>query len=145
MKASRISGCLQDIVWRNKYLNINSKVRIYKTAIRPIITYAAETRPDTARTTQMMSTTEMRIIRRIHGKTLLDRVRNEELRERSGIQDVGKFVRQRRKYWNKHIERMSDNRLVKGARQNKPTGKRTQGRPPKRWKECWTSTSEEAD
>jgi len=22
--------------------------------------------------------------------------------------------------------------------------KRTQGRPPKRWKECWTSTSEEA-
>ncbi|XP_045466553.1 uncharacterized protein LOC123675250 [Harmonia axyridis] len=132
MKASRISGFLQDIVWRNKYLNINSKVRIYKTAIRPIITYAAETRPDTARTTQIMSTTEMRIIRRIHGKTLLDRVRNEELRERSGIQDVGKFVRQRRKYWNKHIERMSDNRLVKGARQNKPTGKRTQGRPPKR-------------
>ncbi|XP_045478132.1 uncharacterized protein LOC123683230 [Harmonia axyridis] len=96
-----------------------------ETAIRPIITYATETRPDTARTTQMMSTTEMRIIRRIHGKTLLDRVRNEELREQSGIQDVGK--------------------LVKEARHNKPTGKRTQGRPPKRWKECCTSTSEEAD
>ncbi|XP_045480950.1 uncharacterized protein LOC123685335 [Harmonia axyridis] len=48
MKASTISGCLQDIVWCNKYLNIDSKIRIYKTAIRPIMTYAAETRPDTA-------------------------------------------------------------------------------------------------
>jgi len=39
---------------------------------------------------------------------------------------------------------MEDNRLVKIAKTNNPVGKRTQGRPPKRWKKCWTSTSEEA-
>jgi len=54
MKASRISGC--DIVWKNKYLNINSKIKVYKLTIRPVITYAAQTRPDTSKTLQMMRT-----------------------------------------------------------------------------------------
>jgi len=39
MKAFRISGYLRDIVWKNKYLNINSKIRVYKSTIRPVITY----------------------------------------------------------------------------------------------------------
>jgi len=66
----------------------------------------------------------------------------EDLRQRSEIQDMGRWVRQRRKYWNKH--RMEDNIPVKIAKTSNPVGKRTQGRHPKRWKECWTSTSEEA-
>lgn len=37
------------------------------------------------------------------------------------------------------IGRMEDNRLVKNAKMNNPVGKRVQGRPPKRWRECWTS------
>jgi len=81
-----------------------------------------------------MRTVEMKIIRSIHGKTLHD------LRQRSEIQDIGRWVKQRRKYWNKHVNRMEDNRLVKIAKTNNPVGKRTQGKPPKRW----TSTSEEA-
>lgn len=143
MKASRISGCLNDIVWRNKYLNTESKIRIYKAAIRPVITYAAETRPDTAKTMQMMRTTEMKVLRSIHGKTLHDRARNEDIREWSKIQDIGRWVRQRRRHWNKHVRRMDDNRLAKKAQQNNPIGKRSQGRPPKRWRECWTSSSGE--
>jgi len=130
MKAFRVSGCLRDIVWKNKYLNISSKIR--ESTIRPVITYAAETRPDTSKTLQMMRMVEMKIIRSIHGKTLHDRIRSEDLRQRM------------RKYWNKHVNRMEVNRLVKISKTNNPVGKRTQGRPPKRWKECWTSTSEEA-
>jgi len=61
----------------------------------------------------MMRTVEMKIIRSIHGKTLHDRIRSEDLRQRSEIQDIGRWVRQRRKYWNKHVNRMEDNRLQK--------------------------------
>jgi len=39
---------------------------------------------------------------------------------------------------------MEDTRLVKMAKTNNPVGKRTQGKLPKRWKDCWTLTSEEA-
>jgi len=35
----------------------------------PVITYAAETIPDTSKTLQMMRTIEMKIIRSTHGKT----------------------------------------------------------------------------
>jgi len=31
---AEISGCLRDVVWKNKYLNINSKIRVYKSTIR---------------------------------------------------------------------------------------------------------------
>ena len=54
IKALRISGCLNNAIWSNKFLRTEAKVRIYKTMIRPILTYAAETRPDTSKTRQML-------------------------------------------------------------------------------------------
>ena len=43
IKASRITGCLNDTIWSNKYLWYEAKVRIYKSVVHPILTYAAET------------------------------------------------------------------------------------------------------
>ncbi|GJQ83106.1 putative Si dkeyp-35f12.3 [Trypoxylus dichotomus] len=57
MKASQISDCLRNIVWRNKYLKME-KVRIYKSAVRLVMTYAAITRPNTSKIQQMMRTVE---------------------------------------------------------------------------------------
>ena len=44
------SGCLHDSIWENKHMSITSKAKIYRTAVRPILTYAGETRADTNRT-----------------------------------------------------------------------------------------------
>ncbi|XP_050510702.1 uncharacterized protein LOC126887314 [Diabrotica virgifera virgifera] len=114
MKAARILGSLNEIVWKNKYLNIESKVKIYKTTIRPIITYAVETRPDTNRTLQMMRIVEMRTLRSIQGKTLRDRIRTEDIRQNCRLQDIERWIRQIRIYWNKnkHIKRIEDSRLT---------------------------------
>lgn len=38
------------MVWRNKQMMTNSKVRIYKTVVRPILIYAAEIQAETSRT-----------------------------------------------------------------------------------------------
>lgn len=46
------------------------KSRIYKFAIRSLMTYTAETRPDTTQTKKLLETSEMRILRKITGKTL---------------------------------------------------------------------------
>lgn len=132
-KANKIAGCLNDVIWRNKHLKKHTKARVYKTTIRPIMTYTAETRADTARTRRLLETTEMKILRRISGKTLLDRERNENIRQSSGVDNVNDWVLQRKRQWNDHINRMQDSRLVKIVRDKSPDGRRSVGRPRKRW------------
>lgn len=112
MKAAAISGCLRDVIWKNKHMSVEGKVRIYKTCVRPILTYAAETRAETAKTKRIMRTTEMKTLRSIAGVTLHDRVRSDNIRETCKIQDVVRWVRTRRRNWNDHINRMDDNRLA---------------------------------
>ena len=38
MRAARISGCLYNLIWSNKYMSTECKVRIYKTNVRPVLT-----------------------------------------------------------------------------------------------------------
>ncbi|XP_045462511.1 uncharacterized protein LOC123672460 [Harmonia axyridis] len=142
-KASLISGYLRDIIWRNKYMSLSSKVRIYKTCVRPIMTYGIETRAENAETKRQLRTTEMRVLRHIAGYSLLDHKRNEEIRDICGIQDVVRWARIRRRNWRDHVDRMPDNRLPKIAKTKRPNTARLPGRPPKRWYESWTSASQE--
>ena len=77
----------------------------------------------------------MKTIRAIHGKTLRDKIRSDQLRHLCGIQDIIKWTNDRRRKGDAHVERMEDNRLAKIARDNRPQGVRSRGRPKKRWKE----------
>ena len=52
-KATRIAEC-PNTIWRNRNIGTQNKFRVY----RPIITYTAETRPDTSKTKQLLETTE---------------------------------------------------------------------------------------
>lgn len=142
-KAAVVSGCLRDFIWQNKYMNIESKVRIYKTCVRPILTYAAETRADTSKTKQMTRTTEMKTLRAITNLSLRDRVRSERIRETCNIQDVVRWTRDRRRRWRDHVERMGEGRLARAVQTQRPATGRLPGRPHKRWYESWTSSSQD--
>ncbi|XP_056639433.1 uncharacterized protein LOC130446927 [Diorhabda sublineata] len=87
-KAARASAYLNDIIFRNKYIGIEIKSRIHKAVIRPILTYTAETRPDTSKTKGILETTEMKILRRIVGKTICDRKRSEDVRKTCKFDNV---------------------------------------------------------
>lgn len=69
-------------------MDIDTKARIYKATVRSTMTYTAETRPDTAKTKQLLEATEMRVLRRIVGKTLLDRERSENIRSACKVENV---------------------------------------------------------
>ena len=77
----------------------------------------------------------MKIIRAIHGKTLRDKIRSDQLRQLSGIQDIIKWANVRRREWDAHMDRMEENCLTKIVRDNRPQGVRSRGRPKKQWKE----------
>ena len=118
----------------------DSKVRLYKTNVRPVLTYASETRAETTYTQQLLRTTEMKTIRAICGKTLRDKIRSHHLRQLSGIQDITKWSNVRRREWNNRVERMEDGRLAKIAKDNRPQGVRSRGRPKKLWKDSIHTT-----
>jgi hypothetical protein len=82
----------------------------------------------------------MKTIRAIHGKTLRDKIRSDHLRHLSGIQDKIKWTKVRRRGGEAHVERMEDNRLAEIARDSRPQGVRSRGRPKKRWKESLIKT-----
>jgi hypothetical protein len=142
-KAAKLSGCLRSMIWKNRNMSIPSKVRIYKACVRPTLTYAAETRADTALTKRTLRTTEMHTLRAISGFTLRDRKRNSEIRELCDVPDIVRWARNRRRLWNEHVERMGTERIARIVKEGKPEGKRHTGRPPKRWSESWTSISQE--
>jgi len=85
-----MSGCLRQITWANEYMRKDSKVRIYKTCIRPIMTYGIETREETNKTKRMLRVTKM--LRTIMGKTKIDRIRNTDIREQCGVQNKEKDI-----------------------------------------------------
>ncbi|KAK9887098.1 hypothetical protein WA026_020042 [Henosepilachna vigintioctopunctata] len=132
-KAARIAGCLNDTIWRNKHIGIEAKARIYKATVRPIMTYTAETRPETTKTRRLLETTEMKVLRRITGKTLLNRERSENVRNMCKVDSINDWVLNRKQEWNDHINRMDDRRIVRIARDKYPLGRRSVGRPRKRW------------
>lgn len=44
IKANKSAGCLNGIIWRNKYLSRDTKARIYQTTIRSVVTYISVTK-----------------------------------------------------------------------------------------------------
>ena len=62
-QTTRATKIASATIWCNKNIGIEAKSRIYKTAIRPIMTYTAETRPETAKTKRLLGTTEIKVLR----------------------------------------------------------------------------------
>lgn len=58
-----LSGCLNDKVWQNKYLSLQPKVKIYRTVVKPVLTYSADSRADTSKTEQILVTVEIHTLR----------------------------------------------------------------------------------
>ena len=77
---------------------------------------------------------EMNCLRNMCGVTRRDRVRNEEVRERVGVDiALADRVEERVLSWFGHVERMSGERMTKRVYGSSVGGVRGRGRPPKGW------------
>ena len=56
-------------------------MKIYEAAVRPIVTYAVQTRADTTRMEQLLRSTEMKTLRSILDLALWDKIRSKDIRE----------------------------------------------------------------
>ncbi|KAF2904103.1 hypothetical protein ILUMI_02072 [Ignelater luminosus] len=62
IKETRTPTSLNSTIWRKKHLLIETKSCIYKTAIKPILAYTVETRPETTETKRILETTETKVV-----------------------------------------------------------------------------------
>ena len=84
-----------------QHLNYNSKIQIYKTIIRPTVTYGCETWVLTASDEKQLHIFERKILRKVYGSTQNpDRTckfkTNDELRHRTKQEDITKFIKSQR-------------------------------------------------
>lgn len=137
MSGNRGIATMQRIL-RNKNISRQTKLRLYKTVIRPIVTYASETWTLNTAEQIKLEIWERKVLRKIFGgkKTEEGWVRrsNEELKTLYKETNIIGIVRSQRLRWLGHIERMSEERVPRMIITRTIGGKKRQGRPRTRWK-----------
>ena len=82
---------------------------------------------------RLLEVTEMRMLRRIRGVTLQDRIRNETIRQDLGVESITSKLRSARLRWFGHVKRMEENNWVRKSMEMVVEGRRRRGRPAMRW------------
>lgn len=123
----------------SKLLSRNTKVRVYKTIIRPTLMYGSECWVMSKKSEKRLVTFENKILRKIYGPTQEDgfwRIRhNFEIRELYKDPDITAEVKSRRIRWAGHVLRREHGTTLSSVLRNDPEGRRPPGRPKLRWKD----------
>ena len=122
---------------RSSLLNKESKIKIYKAIIKPVVTYGAETWSLTNNDERLLLIWERKILRKIFGPINDNgawRIRtNKELQNMYKAPDIIADIKSKRIRWIGHVQRMDSTRACFKIFNGKPEGKRTSGRPKKRY------------
>jgi len=133
-KANATFGRLTN-TWKSKRLSLQVKIRLYESLVLSTLQYGAEMWPVTVANCKKLEAAHHKWLRRILGITWKQKVKNEEVRKRTGMGNLLNILKRNRLRWLGHVNRMSSNRLPKQALQWAPReGKRKRGRPRKNWK-----------
>jgi len=126
-------------LFRSRLLSRGTKIQLYETLIRPIVSYGAETWPMTKKEEPALLIFERNIHRRIYGPKYENGEwksrTNRELEEMSKGENVVKWIEGQRINWLGHLERMEEDRMPKKIFTQELVGPRRRGRPRKGWKE----------
>ena len=103
------------------------KMKLYMTVIRPVLLYGAECWTVRKKEEQILEKTEMRMLQRIKGVTLRDKVKSVDIRKELGVTSIQEKVREMRLRWYEHMQRMEENNEVRAVVGMRGPGKRPRG------------------
>ena len=126
----RASGVLCD-----SKLSARLKGKIYKCVVRPAVLYGMETVAVTERMEKKMEAAELKMVRWALGVTLKDRVRNDYIWGTAKIRRIAEKLRGERLRWFGHVKRREESYIGRRMMKIEIPGKRTRGRPRRRWKD----------
>ena len=129
--------------WRNwrklsgvpcdRRLSARRKGKIFKTAVRPAMTDGSETWAIKKSQERKMDVAEMRMLRWACGVTKMDRITNQEIRNRTKVTEVHKKIQEKRLRWFGHVSRREESHITRRILEMEVEGRRRPGRPSRRW------------
>jgi len=87
------------------------KIKLYESLILPILLYSAELWPITVTSMKKLEAAHHRWQRKILGVTWKDKLKNEEINIRTGLQKVETIIKERSLRWLGHVMRMDNDRI----------------------------------
>lgn len=110
------------------------KSKVFDQCVLPVMTYGAETWTLTAGLVHQFKVAQRAMERAMLGVSLRDRIRNDVIRQRSGVTDIAHRISKLKWQWAGHISRRTDGRWSRKVLEWRPRiGKRSVGRPETRW------------
>ncbi|KAL4084697.1 hypothetical protein QTP88_027621 [Uroleucon formosanum] len=124
-------------VFKLRLISKNTKIRLYKVLIKPIVLYACGAWASTKSDEKRLLLFERKILRRIYGpkrneENLYERRTNAELRAIFNEPNIVGILKSRRISWAGHVWRV-EGQTVHDVTMWKPNKKRPIGRPRQRW------------
>jgi hypothetical protein len=119
-------------------LSKNTKIKIYRSIILPVVLYGCETWSLTLREEHRLRVFENRVLRRIFGPKKdgvigeWKRLHNEELNDLYSSPNIIRVIKSRRMRWAGHVARMGEGRGAYRILVGRPEGRRPLGRPRRR-------------
>lgn len=124
---------LHPILW-NDTISKNTKKRIFNSFVESTTTYGSEVWTLNKSLKDKIAATEMMYWRRCCKVTLMDRIRNDDIRERMNIdKPLTTIIEEKQLTWYGHMRRMNENRMPKKVWEWTPTQRRKRGRPRRHW------------
>jgi hypothetical protein len=119
----------------------NTKTRIYRTVILPVVLYGCKTWFLTLREEQKLRMFENRVLRRIFGPKREEatgewrRLHNEELHDLYSPPNIIRVIKSRRMRWAGHVARTGGKRGTYRILVRRPEGRRPLGRHRRKWED----------
>jgi hypothetical protein len=142
LRADRSRGMLAIIrCYHSSFPSKNTKIRVYRIIILPVVLYGCETWTLTLREEQRLKVFENRVLRRIFGPKREEvtwewrRLHNEELDDLYSSLNIVRVIKSRRRRWAGHVARLGEGRGVYRTSVRKPEGRRSLGISRRRWED----------
>ena len=127
-KASSTFSRLYANVWRRNGINLQTKLKVYRAVVLPVLLYASETWTVYRRHVRKLSHFHTTCLRKVMNIKWQDKIPDTSVLERSGIHSIDIILMQTQIHWAGHLVRMPDHRLPKILLYGElEKGKRSQG------------------
>ena len=115
-------------------MGIKAKKCLFEGVIIPTVVHGADACVIRSAERRKVNVLEMNCLRSLVGVARMDRVRNEEVRSRTGIEmELASTADQRVLRWFGHVERMDEDRMARRVLMAEVSGGRVRGRPRLGW------------
>ena len=130
-KFLQLIGTINRTIFRK--VRTETILKIYNTLVLPTFLYGSENWTLTALQRRRIEGAEMKLLRPLAGYTLHDHKTNDSVRRELQTECILDKIDEYRRNWLLLLQRMLQNRIPLKSYHYRPQGRRTIGRPKKRW------------